>query len=152
MTQTSSETLAYLAGILDGEGSFSISRRKPDTRSKNWRYIGCVNCHMTQPEAIELLHETFGGYILWKRGNKNCPNAKPLLQWRVHSRLAASTIRTLLPFLRVKQTVAKALLDYFDHVHNSPKVGRGNPLTEQELVWRAAQTELIRSLNTRRYK
>lgn len=51
---------AYLAGILDGEGTIRISRTKVN-KHPNWnlRYCGAVGVGMVNKEIIKLLRDTF---------------------------------------------------------------------------------------------
>lgn len=105
---------------------------------------------MTDPEGVELLYKTFGGYCHWMI-RKRPENARPLLQWRVHGENAIETIKQLLPFLRVKKRVAEVVLEYLEHIHDpAAKIGKGYPMSEAELWYREETREKVRALNTRR--
>src|SRR5216683_4835898 len=97
-------TLAYLAGIIDGEGSIGISWTRPSARNPHGAWTGYINCSMTDEEPIRLLYETFGGYL---------GTQKPkLLHWRLKyiwsmtSTKACITLNLLLPYLRIKKRQA----------------------------------------------
>ena len=97
------ETLAYLAGILDGEGSISYYRRR-GRRGRDLRV--CIS--MTDPEAIDLFAKTFGGgivhYDIPKGGHKG------VYRWAASSGRAEQVLNMLSPYLQVKRKLADIVL------------------------------------------
>jgi intein-encoded DNA endonuclease-like protein len=47
----------YLAGFVDGEGSFNVSFKKVNDRSLNWRVTACFNVSQRERRILELLQE-----------------------------------------------------------------------------------------------
>jgi hypothetical protein len=98
------EILAYLAGIIDGEGCISIFF------SRN-RHVLQVSCKMTDTQAIDLLHEAFGG------GRSKTPKRKgenfDTWSWTVSNKSANDCLDQLFPYLRVKKYQALIGLLYY---------------------------------------
>ncbi len=105
-------TLAYLAGVIDSDGSISVRRstyamrRRGDTGQPV--YSERVKVKQVSPEAVDLLGETFGGS---RRVDK--PSAKrgrPLFAWEATDKRAAEALALLLPYLRIKRRQAENCL------------------------------------------
>jgi hypothetical protein len=93
--------LAYAAGILDGEGSISVSY------SSGCPYP-CVRVTNTNRELIEWFHQKFGGSIYDKKlvgfGHKaqwDWDPTTPNMKW---------FLKLMIPFLKVKQRQARLVL------------------------------------------
>src|SRR5512138_3651087 len=54
------ETGSYLAGFVDGEGSFNVSIKKVHDRSLGWRVTACFNVSQRGRQILELLQQTLG--------------------------------------------------------------------------------------------
>ena len=48
----------YLAGFVDGEGSFNVSVKKVNDRSLGWRVTACFNVSQREQQILELLQQT----------------------------------------------------------------------------------------------
>lgn len=89
---------AYLAGIIDGEGSISMGRNSRKTRWR-WRIIIIVvNCNR---KLIEWLHKEWGGSVLFDI-DKGL-NRRPQHRWVVTSNAARRVISAAMPFLIIKR-------------------------------------------------
>ncbi len=104
------ERLAYLAGILDGEGSLYISK------SKDKRYTAGIKISMNDKESLELFQKTFGGNII--RGTKKIDKVTGkhyapawVLQYRGQNDIL-NIIKSLYPFLQIKQPQAEILWQF----------------------------------------
>ncbi len=104
----SAEELAYMAGIIDADGSIGIKRstyaqrvRKDATQPV---YSERVTVRQVEHHAIELLHEVFGGRL-----GIHGPSAKrgrPMYEWQVTDLRAHRCLTALRPFLRIKAAQA----------------------------------------------
>lgn len=140
--------LAYLAGIIDGEGCIRIAKQTATKELGKAPYSATVNCGMTNPVAVELLHQTFGGSI---RDNKaTCKNAspcKPLRYWYLSgTNSVAAALRQLYPFLLVKKHQAAIVLDFCMNKTDGRTPG-GVPQEEQR--WRESLYTACKALNHR---
>lgn len=93
--------LAYLAGVIDSDGCIAV--RKAVSK---WQpvYQPRVMLKQVTPQAVELIHETFGGYRFV--GNATAKRGRPLMGWEVHSASAVRVCESLLPHLRIKREQA----------------------------------------------
>lgn len=89
--------LAYLAGIIDGEGSISASKSRPCT--ENFRIFLAVA--MCDVGPINLLAQVFGGDV--KIDKRQTKTGKFVFRWTVYCRNAATVLELLLPYLIVKR-------------------------------------------------
>ena len=100
---------AYLAGIVDGEGSISI---KSESMGKPYvGYLTVTNCNY---EMIKLFECEFGGKVRkrnWSNNQKNISkNWKPSYEWSLTKQQAAKALRLLFPYLRIKSRQATLVL------------------------------------------
>lgn len=105
-------TLAYLAGVLDSDGTIGIKRNTYAIRvtkdSRQATYSERIHIRQVTREALELFAETFGGNIgitdpYAKRG-------RPLFNWGQTDMKAVTTLSALMPYLRIKRTQAENCL------------------------------------------
>jgi hypothetical protein len=106
--------LWYLAGLLDGEGHFSVIKVKTPCVG----YTASIQCQITDSNVLKFIRKEL------HTGSVTPPyqasgNRKPTRTWYVCGRAAVELARTLKPMLQIKQKQA-ALLATF------PMGGRGN--------------------------
>ena len=115
--------LAYLAGILDGEGTIYLRRRG---RNVDFR----VAVSMTDREPLDLFQKTFGGgvvhYDVPKGGNKG------VFRWAISSSGAERALSALAPYLFIKKRKAQIALA-------SRSFGRLNRWTPNDIFERREQ-------------
>lgn len=95
---------AYLAGIIDGEGSIGVCQQKRGTRSAYVRLLVTG----TDKNLLEWLMKNFDGNFYWKP--KENENWKPEFIWRVSGKKAIIIIKEVLPFLVIKKKQASVAL------------------------------------------
>jgi hypothetical protein len=128
--------LAYLAGIIDGEGCISIPRWKNPKRAR--RIVLTVT--MKQPEAVWELSRIFGGRV-----NKV---DKKYIRWTIGNQNAADALTNLLPYLRVKHEEAVLALKFQDSVNENRDNYR---LPDGVREWREQIATEIAALKRREY-
>jgi hypothetical protein len=100
-----STRLAYLAGIIDGEGCISIVRL--NRGRKSLAYILRVICNMNAPaQPLLLLKQIFGGRLGGPYGKA--------FRWEVSTTEAAIALRAMLPYLTVKKAEAELGLEFIN--------------------------------------
>jgi hypothetical protein len=110
------ETLAYVAGLFDGEGSIVIRCCAGRTKQRNPSYGLQVGITNTDRELIEWLRGTFGGHI---SDNSHCPSRgkqRPCWAWRLVSREAHAFLQVILPYLRTKKPQAVIAIEFQEHM------------------------------------
>lgn len=106
---------AYLAGLVDGEGTISLRTvRHPERRRKIVinPYVAIYNC---VPEVLYWIHKTTElGHI-----RQRCPTKhqrKPVYEWITRSLVDCARIsRTVLPYLIIKRRQAELLLEFCEN-------------------------------------
>lgn len=112
-------TLAYLAGIIDGEGSIGIYARK-SRNSRSKEYFIQVTCIMRERQAIDLLASVFGGLHAHRvQGHAGAIS----FVWRVTSRKAYNCLLCLLPFLKIKRNQAQYAIQFNEQELNKTRAG-----------------------------
>ena len=97
------EELAYFAGIMDGEGTFSIVIRR---RGKyNW-YQDSIAVRMGEQPVIKKLHEKLGG-----RYYERDEVGKTTFIWQMSSKEARKICNLLLPYLILKKRQAEIIIE-----------------------------------------
>lgn len=100
--------LAYAAGVVDSDGYIGIHRNSYAMRVRRDAsqvvYMPRVTVKQVTPQAIDLLHDLFGGHRY--AGKPTAKRGRLLIAWNVHSRLAVQVCEALLPYLRIKREQA----------------------------------------------
>ena len=89
--------LGYIAGFLDGEGTFDFHSGTPRVRA--------VNCY---PATLQWLRALYGGAI--RVTEPSFPNHRRVFRWRVTGQEARTLCRQVLPYLVEKRPQAALLL------------------------------------------
>ena len=121
------QELAYLAGIIDGEGSICIHKD-----SRDGRIWGEVTVYNTSQELISWIHERFGGNIYDCESRAEQYGTKRNLIIRWSGRDAAEFLPSLIPYLVIKKEKAKLL---YDLTQVSKFSSNGQNRKEQETIY-----------------
>jgi len=136
---------AYLAGIIDGEGSISACRIN---KASVVQFQVTVN--MTDREPIDLLVYFYGGHTYEYRNPKH-PNWRKQYRWQATSEHGARLLRDILPHLRIKKRQAEVYLKAratFE-LHRSKTFPSIQILNREDVMKRLAYMEELRRLNQR---
>ena len=141
----SDDDLAYIAGFFDGEGSITIHENwRPSPRGKSPNHTLQVAIGNTDDRVLIWLHSVFGGSLIIRKPNLN-PNHRRVTQWIIRSGGASDFLRSILPFLRMKEKQAKIGISF-----QSEKIRcRKSRLTKEEIDERERKRIEIRVLNGR---
>ena len=137
---------AYLAGIIDGEGSIFITRIN-NKKSGNVWYRLQVACGMTSPKAIELLRQ-FNPRLkqfVYIKGRKH--GYKDVYQWLATGRTARNILQILKPYLLVKKLQAQLGIQ-FQRWRESLK-NEGKPRKQKDLRRYEGYYMRMKALNDR---
>ena len=138
---------AWLAGLMDGEGSIQITcRSRQDRISPEFSLRLQIN--MTDPSTVRHVRSlTHCGSI---RKRRVSAGRKEQFEWQAKQRQAAGILRRCLPYLVTKKREAEIALQFIDLV--SLYKGRNTPLPPGEIARRQALTEALALLHTRGHK
>lgn len=139
--------MAYLAGVMDGDGSFSIGRLSKS--SLNPLYFALIQCSKWRLEFLHALKEKFGGSLFQRPMHicKDGSNGHALTIWKLRSnKNCRGALEKLIPFLKIKQERAEFLLKFID----SFEFVRGKALTLEKIVDRERSYLKMLSFNSSR--
>jgi hypothetical protein len=138
------EELAYLAGIIDGEGTICIARGK-DSRKvhKHYYYIPHMKVCNTDLELMKWIHETFGGRMNNTRHETDKWHTLYYVRWNLKK--AEKVLTAIYPYLRVKKRQATVLLEMIGRMGTHSF--RGVLLSDHERNVRAMLYDLMARLN-----
>lgn len=109
--QTEPTVLAYLAGMIDGDGYITITK----SVRKNKEYFGPqIGIAGTRREPHDLAASLWGGRV--SKYLPTNPNHRPQFQWQRMGSSAVSVIESILPYLRIKHEHAELALSLHQHL------------------------------------
>lgn len=111
-------TLKYAAGIIDGEGTITLSRMRKTDR---WR-TPVISVSSTTIEILNALVATFGGHICKHKVYKS--HHLPSFSWRVEGRKAVNLCRQLKTHLLVPNKQQRAELIATKYLLCTPRNGK----------------------------
>jgi len=111
MNTTSVADLAWLAGIMDGEGSIFIMKQSRKDRERAFNYILRISVQSTDGVmAKECLKISGEGACFDAPTTKE--NNSNTYKWQVSGKRACHVLENLLPFLRVKKQQAMSAIEF----------------------------------------
>jgi len=132
-SNTNPVRLAYLAGLLDGEGCITIKRSRPNPRPELYRrtetYVFSLCIEMSDPRPINLFCDTFGltMHHNTSRHLRNPERHRCLYVAQIGREYGYSILKTLLPYLVSKREEAELAIEFYEKcflAHNHRAKGR----------------------------
>ena len=139
----STEQLAYLAGLIDGEGALMIVRMGGPRR-----VYPTIVIAMTHRGVIEWVSALLGLGTVKLNNHTNLArgrNCKPQYKVSIHGARAMRLCAALLPYFKVKADQARVLLRF----PPDARLGPGAGLSAENVALREALRQEIRRLNHR---
>ena len=102
--------IAYIAGIVDGEGYIGIKKDKGYKCQERQTpgYHARIQIRMVDEQAIKFIAENLGGWYYKEKPQSD--NGRMLYCYQSSDKSTESILKTLLPYLRVKKESAKTVL------------------------------------------
>lgn len=137
------EKMAYIAGLIDGDGSISLIKRS-DKKCLSPLYYPSIQLSKSTPLLADFLHESFGGY----KQHVQRDAKKPEYKWRLER---VSNVMPLLenitPYLCAKKRQAELIIEYAKKWN--PSSG-SRPIDGEVLFYRESVHQKIKQLNAKR--
>jgi hypothetical protein len=117
----STDTIAYIAGLFDGEGCVTCKKVKTKRKDRpkefyNQWYIRC-EIAMTDKHIIQWLHETLGfGWSKEKKYHNRPTHHKRQWRWSCGYRDALLFAKIIWPYVQVKIHDIEKIIDHYDDV------------------------------------
>jgi len=135
--------LAYIAGILDGEGSIMIQRQASKSFMEQRRSRGCFHPHyspairigMLERDPLDLIVETTKIGKIYKE--KSYHHKRPMFRWMIRSKQEIEDFLPLvIPFLLVKKKQAELCLKFVKEwiSHNGIRLS-SEVIADRENAW-----------------
>jgi len=135
-------TLAYVAGIVDGEGCIRIDKAKGRTSKRGYCYVLVLTVSNTNEWLCQHLKNLFGGCTF------ACYHQKPrkvCWEWRVAALKARAVLEQIAPYLTIKKPQAELALQFQKRRrHRGGRIG----MTEAELAVDEAEFIIMKALKT----
>ena len=146
LSDATREELAYLAGIVDGEGSIGIGKNKSKPTWKP-RFCGYLCVSNTSMPLVEWIADLLGGTIIIQKAQSPLSKKKQYL-WKLTAWRAVEVIRAIRPYLIIKARRADAVCELYE---KGQRLGNGgdratNRLSDEEVARR--QRLYMNILNT----
>lgn len=104
------EDFIYMAGFIDAECSFTISKHKPNNRP-NHVYKILLQLNDTKSPMFFWIKARFGGFCCWfKRKHPN----KDQITWRLTGKSLYPFLKNVYPYLRFKKPVCEQLIEFYE--------------------------------------
>lgn len=139
---------SYLAGLIDGEGSFIITKTKVESISKNSkckndRYTPYFSIGMVDIKPLEMILDAIGQGKIYEERVQNKRSI-----WRIRAggrKVLIPFLKNLIPFLIVKQKQARFLLDFCENWETPYRKDQG--VSNSELQRREEAYQTMRKFN-----
>ncbi len=110
-----SENMAYLAGLLDGEGCVTYKqywdRKRKDRPHKYFCWRIQMEIVMTHKPTIQWCADTFGGKVYLKPRKEH----KMQYRWRRSFRDALEIAKAIIPYSVTKKDKLQQVIDHYEH-------------------------------------
>lgn len=113
MEQTIQEKLAYMAGIVDGEGCICMTKGRVNANSNKVCYKVRLTVCSTSIVLLDWLVNNFGGNYVLKPIKKGMElKHSKAYNWNIHCEKAGNLLSMILPYLVIKKKQAELVLAY----------------------------------------
>jgi len=146
---TSPEVLAYMAGLFDGEGSISITRKRYGTKARTQRvwsgHSVTISVANKSLEACQLFRDAFGGSINTDRRHQR----GPVYHWQAAAQIGETALLSLLPYSRIKRERILLALEFrqLQREANKRRLLRHTAMLEPDATLMAALAARMRQMN-----
>jgi hypothetical protein len=123
---TNKEKIAYISGIIDGEGYIGIKKTNNRKDCRNPQYHERIQVRMIEESAILFLKDNLGGNY-YKETNNSKYSKHPLYCYQASDKTAANIIKKVQPYLIVKKRQAVIILKLRESKDNKESALRGSP-------------------------
>lgn len=134
--------IAYLAGIIDGEGTIYVQVRK---RGECFDYFPRFQVVNTDRGLMEWIHSTFGGILVQKDRSKHSKKWRLQYQWFTSRGVMDDLLKKVIPYLICKKPHALAMLEFRKTFWNK----KSHKVSEETLSIRTEIFHRLKSLNKR---
>lgn len=103
---------AYLAGLVDGEGCFNVSRKRSKHKLREYDFTCRVMVVNSDTAMMLWILKTVGEGGIYKYEKSFNPIWKPVHRWQICGNKAIEFIKEIYPYLQIKKRQADLLLEF----------------------------------------
>lgn len=144
------EQCAYLAGLIDGEGTISISHNKTQSEGSYSMVMRIYNSDKRMCDWVYKVVNIGGVSKCHRVKSWDNPKHKPIYHWHTSNNGMRKILPQIIPFLVIKKEIAEIVLEWLE------KYGRkklsGKYLTFEDGQWKKEKYEYLKTLNYRGIK
>ena len=142
MIRLTEDKLAYIAGIVDGEGTFSAR----NTQNRN-SFPPVVSVRLivwnTSLELLNWFQKQIGGHLSSVRNLKDGENRKPIYCWYIGSKKEILELLVqIYPYLIVKKKVGKKMMEFCERKLSLCRHIRSENEIKQDLFFKSQLNKL----------
>lgn len=134
--------LAYMAGIMDGEGCVCICKGRDSVCRRGYHIYLEVTVGNTNEWLIQWLKLQFGGTAHKTLGKRN---QRDWWTWSVSANKSVEFLKSLLPYLQIKRPQAELAIQFQSKMRHRSSTG----LTDKEAAEQEGARLLMRKYNGR---
>lgn len=139
-------TLAYMAGIIDGEGTISIFTSTHSTKGHKARaYCPRLCAYNNNPALMIWLVENFGGRARIVKRDRDRWNVSYI--WEISRLAAVPIVAAILPYLVLKREQAELFLKFRETIHGATNKWGRHGLPANVVAIREGIMDQMKQLN-----
>ena len=135
--------LAYMAGIIDGEGCIRIGRIQSPYCKRPFDHRATIQIGMTSQPVLLWVHHNFGGCL--GVGRNESVRTKKTYQWSISAQQGTKLIKSLYKYLIEKKYQAKLFVEFAKTI--GKKRNKQNYITDKIWNRRCVMFESMQKLN-----
>lgn len=117
--QLSDVQSAWLAALLDGEGSIGLWRIRRTANKSGWVYRAGMEICNTNREILEAVRSVVGGWVNIGDVRKTNPRHKPAFKALLSQRAVLPVLRAVAPYLIIKRRQAEIVMLFRETLENA---------------------------------
>jgi len=145
--------IAYLAGIMDGEGAFLIGAYAKNPKTGTPHFHTTMQVSSTDISLINWLVDNFGGRLQHYSAKQTPKNSrKAVYRWTAHSDRVKHLCEIMIPYLVIKIEQAKVMIqmrDTFEKTRMRKGQQGTQPIEQEVLELRYSLFHKMKSLHIR---
>lgn len=142
--------MAYIAGLFDGDGSFTLGRKKPSHEGQSSLYYPFIQFCNKDKSSLDIIKNVFGGRVNTRQSytaKDGSPRQTSYTLKIEKAALCKPFLETLIPYLIIKRERAEFLLSF---INRNPFVRGSNKLSKEIIASREHDYIQMKLLNDHR--
>jgi hypothetical protein len=142
--------MAYIAGLFDGDGSFTLGRKKPSHEGQSSLYYPLIQFCNKDKSSLSIIKDVFGGHVNTRMPYMSRDGSKRQTSYTLKiekATLCKPFLEALIPYLIIKRERAEFLLSF---VNRNPFIRGSNKLSKEIIASREYDYIQMKLLNDQR--